>query len=139
MPPVSQVRSSCLPGPPRCNTGAVSSAKELESLQHEIGSLAKVPEFIKKVKAGDGVKLMGFGHRVYKNYDPRAKIIKATADSVFEVTGRNPLFDLGSATATLAGHEMAPLPPDVRREAIDFVVAAPPTGHRHTRSGRRRW
>ena len=59
----------------------------------EIGSKDKVPEFIKKVKAGDG-KLMGFGHRVYKNYDPRAKIIKRIADEVFEVTGRNPLLDI---------------------------------------------
>lgn len=59
----------------------------------EIGSKDKVPEFIKKVKGGDG-RLMGFGHRVYKNYDPRAKIIKKTADEVFEVTGRNPLLDI---------------------------------------------
>ncbi|MBS1152738.1 MAG: citrate (Si)-synthase, partial [Myxococcaceae bacterium] len=54
----------------------------------------KVPEFIKKVKDGDGTKLMGFGHRVYKNYDPRAKVIKRTCDEVFEVTGRNPLLDI---------------------------------------------
>ena len=47
------------------------------------------PAYIKKVKAGEG-RLMGFGHRVYKNYDPRARIIKQTADEVFEVTGRNP-------------------------------------------------
>ena len=59
----------------------------------EIGSKDKVPEFIKKVKEGQG-KLMGFGHRVYKNYDPRAKIIKQIADSVFQVTGRNPLLDI---------------------------------------------
>jgi len=59
----------------------------------EIGSKGKVPEFIKKVKAGEG-KLMGFGHRVYKNYDPRAKIIKRIADEVFEVTGKNPLLDI---------------------------------------------
>lgn len=59
----------------------------------EIGSKDKIPEFIKKVKAGDG-KLMGFGHRVYKNYDPRAKIIKRIADEVFEVTGKNPLLDI---------------------------------------------
>jgi citrate synthase len=59
----------------------------------EIGSKDKVPEFIKKVKEGKG-KLMGFGHRVYKNYDPRAKIIKRVADSVFQVTGRNPLLDI---------------------------------------------
>ena len=59
----------------------------------EIGSKDKVPEFIKGVKAGEG-RLMGFGHRIYKNYDPRAKIIKETADQVFEVTGRNPLLDI---------------------------------------------
>jgi citrate synthase len=59
----------------------------------EIGSKDKVPEFIQKVKGGSG-RLMGFGHRVYKNYDPRAKIIKHVADQVFEVTGRNPLLDI---------------------------------------------
>jgi citrate synthase len=59
----------------------------------EIGSKDKVPEFIKKVKSGEG-RLMGFGHRVYKNYDPRAKIIKHIADQVFEVKGRNPLLDI---------------------------------------------
>jgi citrate synthase len=59
----------------------------------EIGSKDKVPEFIKKVKGGEG-RLMGFGHRVYKNYDPRAKIIKQIADRVFEVMGRNPLLDI---------------------------------------------
>ncbi len=59
----------------------------------EIGSKDKVPEFIKRVKAGEG-RLMGFGHRVYKNYDPRAKIIKKLADQVFAVTGRNPLLDI---------------------------------------------
>jgi citrate synthase len=58
-----------------------------------IGSKDKVPEFIKKVKGGEG-RLMGFGHRVYKNYDPRATIIKQIADQVFEVKGRNPLLDI---------------------------------------------
>ena len=58
-----------------------------------IGSKEKVSEFIKKVKGGEG-RLMGFGHRVYKNYDPRAKIIKDIADQVFEVRGRNPLLDI---------------------------------------------
>ncbi len=60
----------------------------------EIGSLSAVPEFIKRVKAGDGTRLMGFGHRVYKSYDPRAKIIKRIADEVFEVTGKNPLLEI---------------------------------------------
>jgi citrate synthase len=59
----------------------------------EIGSVDRVPEFIGRVKAGEG-KLMGFGHRVYKNYDPRARIIKEVADEVFEVTGRNRLLDI---------------------------------------------
>ena len=59
----------------------------------EIGSKDRVPEAIKKFKAGEG-RLMGFGHRVYKNYDPRAKIIKQTAYEVFEVTGKNPLIDI---------------------------------------------
>jgi len=61
----------------------------------EIGSKERIPDFIKDVKTSGGeVRLMGFGHRVYKNYDPRAKIIKTMADQVFEVTGRNPLLDI---------------------------------------------
>jgi citrate synthase len=60
---------------------------------NEIGSVEHVPAFIKSVKAGDG-RLMGFGHRVYKSYDPRARIIKKTAYEVFEVTGRNPLLEI---------------------------------------------
>ncbi len=59
----------------------------------EIGSKQNVPAFIKDVKDGKR-KLMGFGHRVYKNYDPRAKVIKKLADEVFEVTGRNPKIDI---------------------------------------------
>jgi citrate synthase len=58
----------------------------------EIGPKGNIPAFIKKVKAGEG-RLMGFGHRVYKSYDPRAKIIKRMADLVFEVTGKNPLLE----------------------------------------------
>src|SRR6188508_199976 len=60
---------------------------------NEIGSVQHIPDFIKRVKAGEG-RLMGFGHRVYKSYDPRAKIIKKTADEVFEVTGKNPLLEI---------------------------------------------
>jgi citrate synthase len=61
----------------------------------EIGSKDAIPAFIREVKTSGGeVRLMGFGHRVYKNYDPRAKIIKRMADQVFEVTGRNPLLDI---------------------------------------------
>ncbi len=59
----------------------------------EIGSIDNVQAFINDVKAGKG-KLQGFGHRVYKNYDPRATIIKKTADDVFQVTGKNPLLDI---------------------------------------------
>ena len=59
----------------------------------EIGSVDNVPAFVQSVKDGKG-KLMGFGHRVYKNYDPRATIIKKAAYDVFEVTGKNPLLDI---------------------------------------------
>ncbi len=67
--------------------------EEVLKMLAEIGDVRHVPAYIDRVKAGD-FRLMGFGHRVYKNYDPRAKIIKETADSVFEVTGRNPLLDV---------------------------------------------
>ncbi len=59
----------------------------------EIGTVDRIPAFIEQVKGGAD-RLMGFGHRVYKSYDPRAKIIKKTAYEVFEVTGRNPLLDV---------------------------------------------
>ena len=68
--------------------------EEVIRMLTEIGSIKNVPSFIEKVKAGEGVRLMGFGHRVYKNYDPRARIIKRTADEVFQVTGRNPKLDI---------------------------------------------
>jgi len=67
--------------------------EEVLKMLDEIGSKQNVPAYIKKVKEGHG-KLMGFGHRVYKNYDPRAKVIKWTAEQVFEVTGRNPKLDI---------------------------------------------
>jgi citrate synthase len=60
---------------------------------NEIGSIDKVPEYVKRAKSGE-FRLMGFGHRVYKNYDPRAKIIKQVAYEVFEVTGKDPLLDI---------------------------------------------
>ena len=60
----------------------------------EIGSIDNVEPFVASVKAGTGGRLQGFGHRVYKSYDPRAKIIKRTADEVFEITGKNPLLDI---------------------------------------------
>jgi citrate synthase len=59
----------------------------------DIGTIENVPDFVKSVKGGDA-RLMGFGHRVYKNYDPRATIIKDAAHDVFEVTGKNPLLDI---------------------------------------------
>jgi len=67
----------------------------------EVGSKENVPAYIKRVKEGE-VRLMGFGHRVYKNYDPRAKIIKQTADQVFEVTGKNPLIDIAQELERIA-------------------------------------
>lgn len=59
----------------------------------EIGDVKKVPDYVERVKNGE-FRLMGFGHRVYKNYDPRARIVKQVADDVFEVTGQNPLLDI---------------------------------------------
>jgi len=67
--------------------------EEVLKMLDEIGSKENVPAYITKVKEGHG-KLMGFGHRVYKNYDPRAKIIKWAAEQVFEVTGRNKKLDI---------------------------------------------
>ena len=84
---------------------AASAASALYGPQHgganemvlrmlrEIGSVSNIPNHIKRVKAGE-LRLMGFGHRVYKNYDPRARIIKNIAEQVFDVTGRNPLLDI---------------------------------------------
>ncbi len=66
-----------------------------------IGSIDNVPSYIEAVKRGE-VLLQGFGHRVYKNYDPRATIIKKTADDVFEVTGKNPLLDIALALEEVA-------------------------------------
>ena len=63
---------------------------------NEIGSIENVPAFVESVKRGEG-RLMGFGHRVYKHYDPRARIIKQAAYDVFEVTGKNPLLDVALA------------------------------------------
>ena len=67
--------------------------EEVLKMLDEIGSKERIPAFLEQVKAGHG-KLMGFGHRIYKNYDPRARIIKWAADRVFEVTGRNPKLDI---------------------------------------------
>ena len=67
----------------------------------EIGDVNNVPGYIERVKSRE-VLLQGFGHRVYKNYDPRASIIKQTADEVFEVTGRNPLIDIAKELERIA-------------------------------------
>jgi hypothetical protein len=76
----------------RCGGGALwttARRRERDGVAdvEEIGSVDKVPDYIKRVKAGE-FRLMGFGHRVYKNYDPRARIIKKVAYEVFEVTGK---------------------------------------------------
>ncbi|HEX9764911.1 MAG TPA: citrate synthase [Candidatus Acidoferrales bacterium] len=70
----------------------------------EIHSVKNVPGYIERVKKGE-MRLMGFGHRVYKNYDPRARIIKRIADEVFEVTGRNPLLDIALELERIALHD----------------------------------
>ncbi|MFP5204438.1 MAG: citrate synthase [Acidobacteriota bacterium] len=93
---------SALTDPYLCVAAAISALagplhgganEQVLTMLDEIGSKDKVPGYIQKVKEGHG-KLMGFGHRVYKNFDPRAKIIKWTAERVFEVTGRNPRIDV---------------------------------------------
>ncbi|HEX9445643.1 MAG TPA: citrate synthase [Candidatus Binatia bacterium] len=88
---------------PYCSVAAAAAAlygplhgganEQVLRMLNEIGHKDKVPAFIQRVKAGEG-RLMGFGHRVYKNYDPRAKIIKKVAYEVFEIKGRNPLLDI---------------------------------------------
>jgi citrate synthase len=67
--------------------------EEVLKMLSRIDNTRNIPEFIQRVKNGEG-KLMGFGHRIYKNYDPRARIIKRVADEVFKVTGRNRLLDI---------------------------------------------
>lgn len=88
---------------PYCATAAAAAAlygplhgganEQVLRMLNTIGSVDNIPAYVERVKNGD-FRLMGFGHRVYKNYDPRAKIIKQIADEVFEVTGRNPLLDI---------------------------------------------
>jgi citrate synthase len=75
--------------------------EEVLDMIKEIGSVQNIPEYIKRVKAGE-LKLMGFGHRVYKNYDPRARIIKQTADQVFQVTGKNPKVEIAREIERIA-------------------------------------
>jgi citrate synthase len=67
--------------------------EEVLRMLTQIGSVANVPAYIKRVKSGEG-RLMGFGHRIYKNYDPRARIIKHVAYEVFDVMGKNPLLEI---------------------------------------------
>ena len=70
----------------------------------EIGTVDRIPNFLEQVKNGEA-KLMGFGHRVYKSYDPRAKVIKDTAYDVFNITGRNPLLDIALELERIALQE----------------------------------
>jgi len=88
---------------PYCSASAAAAAlygplhgganEEVLRMLAQIGSVKNVPGHIERVKKGE-LLLMGFGHRIYKNYDPRARIIKRIADQVFGVTGRNPLLDI---------------------------------------------
>ena len=75
--------------------------EEVLKMLDEIGSMSNIPAYVQKVKSGE-CKLMGFGHRVYKNYDPRARIIKRIASEVFEVTGRNPKLDMAMELEKIA-------------------------------------
>ena len=75
--------------------------EEVIHMLTEIGDKKNIPQFIEEVKAGHG-RLMGFGHRVYKNYDPRAKIIKRTAEEVLDLTGRNPLLEIAEELEKIA-------------------------------------
>ncbi len=93
---------SSLPDPYSATAAAIAALygplhgganEEVLSMLKEIGSKDKVPQYIKRAKEGE-FRLMGFGHRVYKSYDPRARIIKQIAHEVFEVTGKNPLLDI---------------------------------------------
>ncbi|MGP8158806.1 MAG: citrate synthase [Thermoplasmata archaeon] len=94
--------ASSLSDPFSCAAGAAAALygpshgganEQVVRMLEEIGSVDKVPALIQEVKAGKR-RLMGFGHRVYKSYDPRARIIKKEADKVFEVLGKNPLLDI---------------------------------------------
>ena len=75
--------------------------EEVLKMLAEIGSRENIPGYIQKVKEGK-FKLMGFGHRVYKNYDPRAKVLKRAAEEVFQVTGRNPKLDIAIELESIA-------------------------------------
>jgi citrate synthase len=75
--------------------------EEVLRMLMDIGSIANVPSYIKRVKSGEK-RLMGFGHRIYKNYDPRARIIKRIADEVFDIMGRNPLLEIALEVERIA-------------------------------------
>ncbi len=78
--------------------------EEVLRMLREIGSIDAIPAYLQRVKKGE-VRLMGFGHRVYKNFDPRAKIIKQIAEQVFDVTGKNPLIDIALELERIALQE----------------------------------
>ncbi len=96
---------------PYCATSAAAAGlygplhgganEQVLRMLREIGTKDKVPEYVKRAKEGE-FRLMGFGHRVYKNFDPRATIIKQIADEVFEVTGKNPIIDIATELERIA-------------------------------------
>jgi citrate synthase len=101
------------PDPYSCMAGAAAALygplhgganEEVLRMLREIGSVDAIPAYLQRVKKGE-VRLMGFGHRVYKNFDPRAKIIKQIAEQVFDVTGKNPLIDIAVELERIALQE----------------------------------
>jgi citrate synthase len=101
------------PDPFSCMAGAAAALygplhgganEEVLRMLREIGSIEAIPAYLQRVKKGE-VRLMGFGHRVYKNFDPRAKIIKQIAEQVFDVTGKNPLIDIAVELERIALQE----------------------------------
>ncbi len=104
---------SSRPDPYSCMAGAAAALygplhgganEEVLRMLREIGSIDAIPAYLQRVKKGE-VRLMGFGHRVYKNFDPRAKIIKQIAEQVFDVTGKNPLIDMALELERIALQE----------------------------------
>ena len=97
---------SCMAGAAAALYGPLHGGANEEVLRtlREIGSIDAIPAYLQRVKKGE-VRLMGFGHRVYKNFDPRAKIIKQIAEQVFDVTGKNPLIDIALELERIALQE----------------------------------
>ena len=97
---------SCMAGPAAALYGPLHGGANEEVLRmlREIGAIDAIPAYLQRVKKGE-VRLMGFGHRVYKNFDPRAKIIKQIAEQVFDVTGKNPLIDIAVELERIALQE----------------------------------